>query len=338
MRLNSGLPPASKRQGRKTMTKGLAAAVCCALALVFAGVARAQSVSIVTTPSGSFTNSAGAAMAKLISEKTKIRAVLQAQALQGMIPVAAGTAEFGMGNSFDTTFYATGTGEYEGQGEHKTLRNVASLLPYRVALHVRADSDIKTIADLKGKRVSSGFNAQKTIGRIIEAHLATAGLSYKDVTGVLTPNVSRSAEDFAAGKTDVLFFALGSAAVKQAAATVGGLRVLQIDPSPDNLKRMQEILPGSYIVEVKPSPGIDGITQPTKVVAFDMVLSTNVSVAEPIVYEITKVIHQNKAALAATFPPFGLFNPDHMAKPVQDVPFHAGALKYYKEAGIEPKS
>ena len=320
------------------MTKALGTAVCCTVAWLVAGAAQAQPVSIVTTPAGSFTNSAGAAMAKLISEKSNIRAVLQAQSLQGMIPVAAGSAEFGMGNSFDTTFYVTGTGEYEGKGPHKTLRNVASLLPYRVALHVRADSDIKSIADLKGKRVSAGFNAQKTIGRIIEAHLATAGLSYKDVVGVLTPNVSKSAEDFSSGKTDVLFFALGSAAVKQAAATVGGLRVLPIEATAENLKRMQDILPGSYIMEVKPSRAVEGITQPTKVVAFDMVLSTNINVPEQTVYEVAKVIHQNKAALTATFPPFNLFNPDHMAKPVKDVPFHPGALKYYREAGLVPKS
>ena len=302
------------------------------------GTAAAQTVSIVTTPSGSFTNSAGAAMAKVIGEKTKVRAILQAQAQAGMIPVEAGTAEFGMSNSFDATFYATGTAEYEGQGAHKNLRNVGSLLPYQVALHVRADSDIKSIADLKGKRVSSGFNAQKTIGRIIEAYLATAGLTYKDVVGVLAPNVNRSAEDFTAGKVDVLFFALGSALVKQAAATVGPLRVLPIDETPEAVQRMQTILPGSYLMEVQTSPAFDGITKPTKVVAFDMVLSTNIKVPENVVYEVTKALHQNKAALAATFPPFNLFVPDQMVKPVKDVEFHPGALKYYREVGIAPKS
>jgi uncharacterized protein len=312
--------------------------ICLVMALLATGSAAAQTVSIVTTPSGSFTNSAGAAMAKVVGEKTKVRAILQAQALQAMIPVAAGTAEFGMGNAFDTTFYVKGTGEYEGQGEHKNLRNVATLLPYQVALHVRADSDIKSIADLKGKRVSAGFNAQKTIGRIIAAHLATAGLSYDDVVGVLTPNVSRSAEDFTAGKTDVLFFALGSAAVKQAAATVGGLRVLPIDDTPEALARMQKLLPGSYSLEVKPSPAFEGISKPTKVVAFDMVLSTRDQVPENVVYEVTKAIHQNKEALAATFAPFNLFAPDRMAKPVQDVEFHPGALRYYREIGLLPKS
>src|SRR5450759_2022292 len=83
-----------------------------AIAAALCAPAAAQTVSIVTTPSGSFTNSAGSAIAKVIGEKTKIRAVVQAQALAAMAPVDAGNAEFGMGNSYDVTFFATGTGEY----------------------------------------------------------------------------------------------------------------------------------------------------------------------------------------------------------------------------------
>ena len=110
----------------------------CVLALALPVAALAQPISISTTPSGSFTNSAGAAMAKVITEKTNIRAVIQAQAMQGQVPVDAGTADFGLSNSFDVSFYVTGTGEYQGQGEHKNIRLIASLTPYRVAMHVRA--------------------------------------------------------------------------------------------------------------------------------------------------------------------------------------------------------
>jgi hypothetical protein len=91
------------------MTLSPSLAVAGVIALL-AAPAAAQTVSIVTTPAGSYTNSAGAAMAKVVTEQSKVRAILQAQAQQGMIPVAAETAEFGMSNSFDLTFYVTGTG------------------------------------------------------------------------------------------------------------------------------------------------------------------------------------------------------------------------------------
>src|SRR5256885_17255702 len=130
-------------------------------------------------------------------------------------------------------------------------------------MHVRPNSPIKSIADLKGKRVSSDFNAQKTIGRIIEAHLANAGLGWNDVVRVPTPNVVRQAEDFMSGKTDVLFFALGSAAIKQANASVGGLRVLEVGTSPEALRRTRALLPGAYVMRVAPNPALEGITRPT---------------------------------------------------------------------------
>jgi uncharacterized protein len=307
-------------------------------AAAFATAASAQTISISTTPAGSFTNSAGAAMAKVISEKTKLNAVIAAQAHQGHVPVSGGGADFGMSNSFDATFFVTGTGEYEGKGKQEMLRLVASLIPYRVAMHVRADSNIKTLADLKGKRLSGGFTSQKTIRRIIEAHLANAGLSYKDVSEVLTTNVRTSATDFTAGKTDALFFAVGSAAVKQAAASVGGLRILPVDGSPDAMKRVQDLLPGSYVVEVRPSPAIDGINAPTNLVAFDMVFFAHQKMSDDVVYQVTKALHENKAALASVFPAFNLLDPAKMAKPVQGMQFHPGAQKYYQEVGILPKS
>ena len=308
------------------------------VSIMWAASAPAQTVSIITTPTGSFSNSGGAAMAKVVTEKAKLRMIVQAQASTGFDELESGSAEFNVSNSFDVTFVATGTGDYEGQGAKKSIRAVASMVPYRVAMHVRADSDIRTIADLKGKRVSAGFNAQKTIGRIIEAHLANAGLSMKDVVGVPTPNVVSQANDFKAGKVDVLFFALGSGAIKEASATVGGLRVLPIDDSPAALARMQAILPGSYVLNVNPAPGIDGVTQPTKLTAFDMVLNSSAHVADDVVYRVVKTLHANKADLAATFPPFALFAPDQMGKPVQGVELHPGAAKFYKEAGIAPKS
>jgi TRAP transporter TAXI family solute receptor len=303
-------------------------------ALCFATAAHAQTVGIVTTPAGSFSNSAGQAMAKVLVDKAKLRAVVQAQASTGFEEVESGAADFNVSNSFDGTFYTAGTGEYQGNGAKPAMRYAGALIPYRVALHVRADSPIKSIAELKGKRVSSDFNAQKTIARIIEAHLANAGLGWKDVVGVPAPNVVRQAEDFMSGKVDVMFFALGSAAIKQANASVGGVRVLEVDTAPEAMQRAQALIPGAYVLQVAPHPSIEGVTKPTHLIAFDMVLMTNAKVKDDVVYRTVKALHDGKQDLVATFPPFALFQPQNMAKPLQGVQFHAGAEKFYREAGL----
>jgi len=302
--------------------------------LCFTVAAQAQTIGIVTTPAGSFSNSAGQAMAKVLVDKAKLRAVVQAQASTGFEEVETGAADFNVSNSFDGTFFTTGTGEYQGNGAKPAMRYAGALIPYRVAMHVRADSPIKSIADLKGKRVSSDFNAQKTIARIIEAHLANAGLGWKDVTGVPAPNVVRQAEDFMSGKVDVMFFALGSAAIKQANAAVGGVRVLEVDTAPEAMKRSQALIPGAYVLQVAPHPSVEGVSKPTNLIAFDMVLMTNAKVKDDVVYRTVKALHDNKQDLVATFPPFALFNPQNMAKPLQSVPFHPGAEKFFREAGL----
>jgi TRAP transporter TAXI family solute receptor len=317
--------------------KKIAFATACLAGSLMLGAASAQVVSIATTPAGSYTNSAGVAMAKVISEKTSLRAIIQAQGSAGLSPVNAGSADFGLGNSFDTTFFVTGTAYYAGNGPKKNLRQVATMLPYRVGMFVRADSGIKKLADLKGKRISAGFNAQKTIGRLVTAELANGGLTYDNVQKVLTPNVRRAADDFIAGKVDALFFAVGSAVIKQAAATLGDLRLLPIDTSPAAVKRMQEMLPNSYVITIKPRPGLVGIHEPTPAIANDMDVFTNKNVSEEAVYKVVKALHDNKQMLVSIFKPFVLFNPKHMATPIKDVPFHPGALKYYKEIGLAPK-
>jgi TRAP transporter TAXI family solute receptor len=309
-------------------------ALFCAAALLIATPATAQTISIVTTPAGSYTNSVGAAVAKAIFDHAKLRAVVRPQATIGFDEVESGGAEFNVSNAFDSAFFVTGTGDYEGRGAKPGLRLVGALLPFRVAMHVRADSALRVMADLKGKRVSSGFVAQKTVGRTIEAHLANAGLSYNDVVKVPTPNVAGATQDFTAGKVDVVYFALGSGSGKQAAASVGGLRVLAIDAAPDAVRRLQALLPGAYVMGIEPEPGLDGVTAPTDIDAFDVVLNTAASVPDDVVYRVAKAIHESARELAQTFAPFRLFDPRQMAKPLAGVPMHPGAMRFYREAGL----
>jgi hypothetical protein len=100
------------------------------------------------------------------------------------------------------------------------------------------------------------------------------------------------------------------------------------------MQRTEALIPGAYVLQVAPSPAIDGITKPTHLIAFDMVMITNAKVPDDTVYKVAKALHDNKQDLVATFPPFGLFQPQNMAKPLLGVPMHPGAMKYFKEAGL----
>jgi len=88
------------------------------------------------------------------------------------------------------------------------------------------------------------------------------------------------------------------------------------------------------VMQVAPHPAIEGITRPTNLIAFDMVLITNAKVPDDVVYRVAKALHDGKEDLVATFPPFALFQPQNMPKVLEGVPLHPGAMKYYKEIGL----
>lgn len=311
--------------------------VSTAVAAAFSiSAATAQTVGFGTTPPGSFTHSSGSAISKVISEFSDLKMRVQPGSGTAHKRVVAGQVQFGLSNSFDTLFFVQGKGEYEGDGPHNNLRLVAKITPLRVGIFVRKDSPIKALTDLKGKNLPSGFTAQKTIGRIITAHLANAGLTYDDVRKNPAPNVVRAADDFGTGKNDMLFFAVGSAKVRQVAAKVGGIRAVGIDTSAEAVARMRNVLPGSYPMLVKPGKRSPGFVAPSHVIAFDFLLSTAAEVSNDTVYKSVKALHGNKKKLAQSFRPLALFNPKAMAKNYPGLEYHPGAIKFYKEIGAWP--
>ena len=201
----------------------------------------------------------------------------------------------------------------------------------------RRDKTIKTVADLKGKRVPSGWTSQKVVGIINEGLLASAGLSYQDVVRVPVPNVNRSADDFIQGKADTFFFAIGSGKVREAGSKVGGLRALPLDNSPEAVARLQQHIPVAYPLLVKPSPANYGVTKPTYVVAFDLLFVTNRKLSDDVVYKVTKALYGGKKKMFASFKALGAqFQPKLMAKILPAGEYHPGAIKFYTEVGMWP--
>jgi hypothetical protein len=307
-----------------------------ALSLLAVSTASAQVIGIVTTPAGSFTNSIGAAVAKVVVEHGKMRATVTPQQSHGQEAVNDGSAELSLASLSDVQQYVTGTVDWAGKGQHPNIRIITRLIPIRTAGFVRKDSPIKSLAEIKGKRISWGYGSQKAVQRVVDAQLAIAGLTGNDVQKVLAPNIVAAADDFIANKTDAFWFATGSAKVKQASASVGGIRALPITNTPESVKAMQKHVPGSYPMVLNPAPPLDGILEPTMVMGYDVVLFTNANVKEDVIYRITKAVHENKKDMSVVFRPMAGFEPDRMATEYDHLQYHPGAVKYFKEIGQWP--
>jgi TRAP transporter TAXI family solute receptor len=307
-----------------------------AAAVAFAAPASAQIYSLGTGKQGFFTYSAGAAMAKVAADGGLNLRISPFGGTSAYVPgVAAGEQQFGLANELETHYAVTGTGIYKDKPQ-PGLRVVAVLTPLYSVFYVKKDSPLKSGADLKGKRIPTGYASQRVLDVLTRGTLANGGVTYDNITQVPVPNVVGGADEFAQGKADVFMFALGAGKVAEVDAQVGGIRVLPIDPSKEAMDRLRKFIPVAYATKLEPSKGRAGIIEPTWVYAYDYLVLANDKVADDVVYKLVKLMHDHKKELAANFGGLNGFDPGRMAKDVAPAQFHPGAIKYYKEIGAWP--
>jgi TRAP transporter TAXI family solute receptor len=294
----------------------------------------AQTLGIGTAPQGSIGYNMGSAIAKALAEAERIQSRVQPYSGSSAVFPLVNTGEMDLtvGNVLEAQEAAGGEGPYAGR-KQANLRIVAVIFPIQVGFFVRNDSPIKAIADLKGKRVPYGFTAQVTLKRVVDAILANGGIDNTYIRTALVPNVIRGADDFAEGKADAGFFAIGAAKVTEVDKSTGGIRFLPISDEPRAVAAMQRIIKYAYVSEAKPSPAYAGIAVPTKLMAYDYLVLAGTHVKDEIAYRVAKTLHEHKPTLVASLRAFQAFDPQKMYKPMP-APFHAGALKFYKERGL----
>jgi TRAP transporter TAXI family solute receptor len=316
----------------RLITSALAAAL-----VLGAGAASAQTVGMATSPAGSLYHTQGSAMAPILKDKGKIEVRIQPFSSPNIhLPaINAGQIEFGLANIYELYLAVQGGDFYKGK-KNENLRLVTITGPLRSAIFVKKDSPAKKLADIKGMRMVWGFAQQNIIMPLIMAHFDAVGLTEKDITPVNVPTVVRGADDFAAGKADAFFFALGSAKVTEVDAAVGGLRAFPLPDGPATQAAFKKHFPPAYTQTVNPAPGLAGIAEPTPIMAYDAVMVTHAAAPESVIYNMTKALHENAEAVAKSSPTLRGFNAGGMAKKTDLAEYHPGAIKYYKEKGLWP--
>ena len=316
------------------MTRFIAFAAAMLLA---SGAHAQQALGFGSAPQGSIGYNMSSAIAKTMAEAANIQSRVQPYSgSSAVLPlVNSGELDLAVCNVLEMQEATNGEGPYAGR-KQANLRVLGVIFPLLSSVFVRKDSPIKSLAELKGKRLPYGFSAQVTLERIVDAILASGGLTRKDVVPVLVPNVIRGADDFMEGKIDGGFFAIGAAKVAEVDKTVGGIRYLPVSDDPKSVAAMRKLMPYAYVTEVKPSPAFVGLDGPTKLMAYDYLVAVGAHVKDDVVYAIAKAMYENKPKLVESLRAFGGFNPDNMHK-TMPASFHPGSEKFYKERGIGQK-
>lgn len=304
----------------------------------FAGCALADEgvVSVAASTKGTLFDQAGTAVAKVATNHGELRSTLRNYTSANVfIPaIARGQVDFGVANHYEVMLALTGESYFTGR-QQPGLRAVAVLFPLRVTTYVRLESDIRRVADLKGRRMPDGYVQNKIILPLIDAMLASDGLTRSDVVGLNVAGVAAGADAFIAGRTAGFLMALGAPKVREADAR-HGIRALPIDNSPATTAAIRRHMPVAYLTLEEPGPPSPGIVEPTWVIAYDTLLVASNETDGDVVYRMTRALYDNKDNLVAASPAFRLFSPDAMAKDLGTVEYHPGAIRFYRERGIWP--
>ena len=207
------------------------------------------------------------------------------------------------------------------------LRIIGAIYPNYVQIVASKGSNIKTLADLKGKRISVGA-AKSGTELNARAVLAAAGMSYKDLGKVEYLPFAESVELIKNRQLDATLQSagLGVASLKDLANSVE-INVVAVPA--DVVKKMgAPFIPGTI-----PAETYKGQTAAVSTTAIINYLVTRKDVSDATAYQMTKLFYENLPALVAAHSAAKDINvKDAASNP--PLPLHPGATKYYKEKGL----
>jgi TRAP transporter TAXI family solute receptor len=275
----------------------------------------------------------GGMIANAVSQPGKI--IVTAQASNGSLAnvngIAGGAMESGFSQSDVATWAQTGKGLFEGKPSIAELRLIANLYPETIHVVVKKGSGIKSIAELKGKRVALD---EPGSGTLVNARLVLAayGLKESDIKPeYIKPN--QASDKMKDGALDAFFFVGGApaGAIAELASSGAGIELLPLTGAQaDTLRRGNPFFAND---SVPAATYKDVAAVNTLSVGAQWVTSAKADTET--VYQITKSLYSDatQKALAAGHAKGKLITVKNAVLGA-GIPFHPGAERFYKEAGV----
>jgi hypothetical protein len=297
-------------------------------ALALVGTASAADLKLMTGPQGGAWVPLGGQL-KDMWEKAVPNLSVQALPGAGIANVRGieeNKTDVGFGNSISTVDAVAGKPPFNKP--HANVCNVATLYPQYFQVVVRVDAGVNSVKDLKGKGIAAqprGNTAEEITKQLLQVN----GLTYSDVkmsfvsyTDAVSQVQDGHAVAFTAGTT------IPSSAVMDLATS----RDVKIIDLADQLDAMKKVNPG-YTLNTIPKGTYPKQDKDIQVIGYATHIVASCKLPEDTVYSMAKAISQNTQQLSSIVKDIRNLTPKGMAENI-GVPFHRGAAKFYKEAGI----
>ncbi|MBI5899276.1 MAG: TAXI family TRAP transporter solute-binding subunit [Rhodocyclales bacterium] len=258
--------------------------------------------------------------------KTAVQATKASSENLNLLQAGRGEIAFTLGDALNEAW--KGNEEAGFKTPLKKLRTIAAIYPNYIQIVANADSGIKTLADLKGKRVAVGAPKSGTELNTRDI-LRGAGMSYKDFAKVEYLPFGESVELIKNRQLDATLISagLGVAAVRDLSTA---MKIVVVPISPEVVKKIGE---AAYQPATIPANTYTGQTVEVQTIAIPNFLVSHEGVSVDTAYKMTKAIFDSLPDLHAAHAAAKAISKENAAK-APPVPLHPGAEKYYKEAGL----
>jgi TRAP transporter TAXI family solute receptor len=324
-------------------TASLGAAAAC-LVSIFGTAARAQDAKLPESMvwsaydlgSSGYAEASGIANALQTKYKTRVRIVPAGTSIGRLLPMKTDKVQYCF-LANETFFAAEGTYDFAVQSWGPQDLRIVLGRPSSVGFGVAKDTGVKTIADLKGKRVGY-VKGNPSVNVKNDAYLAFGGLTRKDVEVVWFGSYNAMKDAIIANQLDAMGSVTTSANMRQIEASPRGLVWPPFEP--DNKKGWDALTKViSFAEPFKETVGA-AITKekPAHLVGYryPMIVTYAKTSAEE-VYSLVKAIDESFDLFKATTGSSVNWEVKRSILPPADAPWHEGAIKYAKEKGYWTK-
>jgi len=315
------------------MTRNLVrAAIVVAAAVSFATFAfAADFINVLTGGTSGVYYPMGVALSQIFAKalpdaKVSVQATKASAENLNLLQAGRGEIAFTLGDSLSDAW--KGDAEAGFATPLKKLRGVAGIYPNYIQIVASADSGIKTLADLKGKRVSVGAPKSGTELNA-RAVLKAAGITYKDLGRVEYLPFGESVELMKNRQLDVTLQSagLGVASLRDLASA---MKIVIVAVPPDVVAKIGD---PAYQAATIPANTYSGQSAPVETVTIKNFLVSHTGVSDDLVYAMTKALFGHLDTLVAAHNAAkGIDKQEAAAHP--PAPLHPGALRYYREVGL----
>jgi uncharacterized protein len=295
---------------------------------------RTQRLSIATGGTGGVFYPYGGGIARVLSEhlpNTQVTAEVTAASVDNLKFIKQGTSDLAFTMADVAADAVAGRDAFKAFGAIPA-RTIAVLYPSYTHLVTLATSGINKVADLRGKVVSTGSPGAGTTV-LAERILAAAGLDPEKDIRAHNLGVAQSVDALKDGKVDAFFWngGLPTAAILDLVNSPG--ITARIVPLTEVLPELERRYGDAFYYETVIPAATYKMPADVPVIAVANLLVASESMPEPLAYDITRILFEQQPTLATIHPQARELALDK-AVTGASIPFHAGAVRYYRERGV----